>query len=728
MVDQVENPTRTSPLIRRARVACKACNARRVKCDAGEKQPCWHCRMRRIDCELLESRRGRYPRRKPGLHESRQSHPAKQTSNNDAIHGDTPSDTTRDSAISIPSNEARIDELPRQSGRTHNHHMFVPETIHQSPLQEPHDSHSNPNVHGGPADEPSALSYVVELIYRPNGSSSKPLEVHHPIPASIADRTLPDDGNPLYGQISLDEAFIMPAQNVADQLVHTFFNQIHPAYPVFDREKFSQSYLLGQVSPLVLQTIFLLGFTVGNDEVVHAAGFKDRTTARKTCYLRAKALYDAGYESDRMNLVAVMLLLGFWWSGYDDQKDTCHWVGCAITLAQSLRMHRIVSQSAMSQRMRSLRRRIWWTIYIRDRHTSLAFGRPCSIRDEDCDVESLKEEDFIFDMGYDETLVPVQRGYHVSYVLEMSKLAIILGDILTAEFSPRRDSLERFQTDNLAHRLSQWESDLPDGLQSRTSERCSGASFWASMLQFNYQNCIILLFRPKAFDNLSSVEHERNIRSRAAADAITRLAEDLLATDMISAGLIHLVPALFSALSIHTIVISRMDSYQRQLAENKSRQCMLALSVIAKSWPVRIWISKTFVNLMKRLTWVDPASNGPIVSVSSSITATSQNTASPGSINLPSLQDASPQNIESQIPQSSFEQSSHCTCTSGSQPGCFHAYGCLWRAPDQFVHDSIWAGYLDSATDVDLFLHNYMGPAQYPFFEGSNAAVESTDA
>lgn len=62
---------------------------------------------------------------------------------------------------------------------------------------------------------------------------------------------------------------------------------------------------------------------------------------------------------------------------------------------------------------------------MRDRVTCLAFGRPCRIRDEDCDVEMLNEQDFTFDLEYDETLIPVQRDYHVSYVLEMLKLAVI---------------------------------------------------------------------------------------------------------------------------------------------------------------------------------------------------------------------------------------------------------------------------------------------------------------
>lgn len=180
------------------------------------------------------------------------------------------------------------------------------------------------------------------------------------------------------------------------------------------------------------------------------------------------------------------------------------------------------------------------------------------------------------------------------------------------------------------------------------------------------------------------------------------------------------VPALFSALSIHTLVICRKESIHRQLAENKSRQCMLALSVIAKSWPVRIWISKAFVNLMKRLTGQGSSLNGPIVNVSSSIWTPSSETP------VPAQTGVRLQPIANQLPLSHVEPNSHCTCNIGGNPDNLHAYGCLWRAPDQFIHDSLWAGYLDNALDVDLFLHDGVGFTQYMSFEGASLGGQST--
>jgi len=184
------------------------------------------------------------------------------------------------------------------------------------------------------------LSYTIEVDYRPKGGSTEPLRVHYPIPASITNRTELNPENLVREPVSLHEALNMPSQDIADRLVHIFFTVIHPAYPVFDRKTFGALYSRGQASPLLLHTIFLLGFTVGTESLVQEAGYSDRATARRIHYLRAKALYDADYDNDRSNIVACLLLMGFWWSGPEDQKDTCYWVGCATNVAQSMGMHR----------------------------------------------------------------------------------------------------------------------------------------------------------------------------------------------------------------------------------------------------------------------------------------------------------------------------------------------------------------------------------------------------
>lgn len=51
------------PRRKRARLACTACNARRVKCNVTEQRPCRNCVAGNVLCETRESRRGKHPRK-----------------------------------------------------------------------------------------------------------------------------------------------------------------------------------------------------------------------------------------------------------------------------------------------------------------------------------------------------------------------------------------------------------------------------------------------------------------------------------------------------------------------------------------------------------------------------------------------------------------------------------------------------------------------------------------
>ncbi|RSL67624.1 hypothetical protein CEP53_002881 [Fusarium sp. AF-6] len=678
MTESAENP---SPLPPRTRVACKACHARRVKCDAtGDGQPCWHCRTRNTTCELIESRRGKYTRTNAkDRRVARRLREARKAAT-DVVQSSPDIALNTPNSISSPNAPQTQDEDPTTTFQQTN------------PSQQ---AQSQTNVRSYCLGDSNSLSYIIEMICSPRGGVAEPVKVHYPIPASIADRAvLPN--RPQVEVTSLQDALIMPPRNISDRLISAFLNIMHPAFPVLNRRAFAEQYRLGQASPLLLQAVFLIAVTLCDDNLIQDAGFTDRATARKTFYLRAKTLYDVDHETDRSSIASALSLMGFWWNGPDDQKDSWYWLGCATTFAQSINMHR--SRPELSPETRSLWRRIWWSIYSRDRHTAACLGRPCRIRDEDCDVELLTEEDLRFDECYDDELIPAQKDYHISYFIEMSNLAVILGDIVIGEFSPRRPALECYKAENLVERLKQWESRVPECLKNMPPDETLGASFWASNLQMAYQNYYILLFRPKVIENLSPEEAERDVRARMAADSITRMAEDMLASGTIRYGQMHLVPAVFGALSIHTIVICRKDPIRRQLAGNKSRQCILALSELAKPWPVGLWIMRFFVNLFRRLTGQDSATaSGTIVNVTSRIgNSDVESRGSQPNDNMPA-----PSRDEPTMPAAVNNRSQ----SRDQQTADF-----LPQVTDPMGYDSFWAGCLDNSIDVDLLLQHGLGP------------------
>lgn len=62
------------------------------------------------------------------------------------------------------------------------------------------------------------------------------------------------------------------------------------------------------------------------------------------------------------------------------------------------------------------------------------------------------------------------------------------------------------------------------------------------------------------------------------------------------------IPTLFGALSIHSLVIRCRQPVSSQLAENRARQCVLALSELSKLWPAADWILRVFDKVLRRLT------------------------------------------------------------------------------------------------------------------------------
>ncbi|KAF5012924.1 hypothetical protein FDECE_1035 [Fusarium decemcellulare] len=385
------------------------------------------------------------------------------------------------------------------------------------------------------------LSSIIQMARHAKEHDSRHFHTNGQASALLVDKVSlqpePDLGEPL----SLRDTLEMPDRRVSDQLIWSFFANFHPAYPVIDRLSFIDAYGQNRASLMLLHAIYMTAFTCGPESLVRSAGYSDRTSARKAHYLRAKTLYDAGHERDATYLAAALHLLSFWWLGPSDQKDSWYWQGCAVTFAQSLGMHRSLAQRGMSPRLTSIWKRIWWSIYDRDRHAAAALGCPCRIRDEDCDIEPLSESDLLVDSNVDEGLLPVQEPYHVAYFLEISRLSVILGHIVIGEFSPHRPALEIFDPASSLQKLRSWRSGLPKVFLVDSCDKPTDGPFWASMLDASYQNALILLFRPKAADCQTFPEAEREIQARKAADAITRTAEDLLAAETMHYAQLHCI-------------------------------------------------------------------------------------------------------------------------------------------------------------------------------------------
>lgn len=96
--------------------------------------------------------------------------------------------------------------------------------------------------------ESFSLAFIVKTVCSPSGSEAD-VKVHYPVPPSVADRPIHarrgGDGYGYGEPLPFHDAFVTPPRDVSDELVRTFFDCIHPAYPVFDRRSFTSLYRQG---------------------------------------------------------------------------------------------------------------------------------------------------------------------------------------------------------------------------------------------------------------------------------------------------------------------------------------------------------------------------------------------------------------------------------------------------------------------------------------------------
>ena len=140
--------------------------------------------------------------------------------------------------------------------------------------------------------------------------------VHYPLPENVrgARARIDELDNVEIDILHQRGAFLLPPRALCDELVDAYFQWIAPVVPVINRTKFMRRYRDSKNPPslLLLQAILLAGSRVcNNPQLMDANG--STTPAAMTFYKRAKALYDANYEDDRVTIVQALILMGWYW-------------------------------------------------------------------------------------------------------------------------------------------------------------------------------------------------------------------------------------------------------------------------------------------------------------------------------------------------------------------------------------------------------------------------------
>ncbi|KAI1449893.1 fungal-specific transcription factor domain-containing protein [Annulohypoxylon stygium] len=627
---------------RRAARACISCRSRKVRCDVVEGAPCGNCRWDNVECIVQESRR-----RRKNLFNSNssasQNTTAPQTAeaqlrakpaNPIAIASAAPplrraSEATQASAASndVTSSGAAILDGGLES---HVPHLLYqrsglrPDPVLLSTLQAGNNGSRYPSIWPNPntcqnsssAAATGALrtAQFLNSLEEPDAASQLPAFIR-PLPSKIA----PEDVTYLHTKGALS----LPGPSLQNALLTAYVEYVHPYMPLIELHDFlgminARDGLYGQISLFLYQSIMFAATAFVDVKYLKDAGYASRKVARREFFSKARLLYDFDYESDRLILVQGLLLMTYWYETPDDQKDTWHWMGVAISLAHTIGLHRNPANTNMTPRKQKLWKRIWWSCFMRDRLIALGMRRPTRIKDEDFDVPMLDEHDFEIEpladeiqiIGSDCTLVRdvlMQQELALMCVAK-AKLCLCISRMLKAQYSvlirdksraenttnstmmlfPNKqlDNVESVNTCDME--LLSWSRSLPACCQYRplTAMDLKGGratiAVQRNLLHMVYYTTISALHRPQFLPSSPThapqtsvqVQEMSRTRVREAASQITRMVAELhvlrLEKYLPTTGVTVILPAMI----IHLLEMKNPLPQPREIAMRSFKQCM----------------------------------------------------------------------------------------------------------------------------------------------------------
>ena len=420
--------------------------------------------------------------------------------------------------------------------------------------------------------------------------------------------------------LSRKGALTVPKPELRDALIRSYIEFVHPLMPVLDLKEFLACIGsgTGQVSLLLLQAVLFAGTSFVDIKQLRMLGFLTRKAARRAFFekvkvrkfsqvgsLRTKAdvwklLYDFEYEKDRLRVIQTLFLMTLWYETPDDQKDGWHWLGIALSLGRTIGLNRNPS-SSMPIEEQHLRKRIWWTCFMRDPVAALGVKRPVRILPGDHNVQELLLADL--EIASSPTGLPgicddgrlawdTDKQHRLATLcIEMTKLCQCLSHILSERYAMTEGTQGRLSHDRTVtsmvllpiteagsmetfkrceDELSSWRETLPeDAVYVRMAQEAPSSIDGClvvnrATLNMLYQATRMTLYRPlmrthamsvSAADDGPSICPPDTARKavRSAAAEITKIALDLHQLDIVrflpQTGLSVLVSATMSHIS-----------------------------------------------------------------------------------------------------------------------------------------------------------------------------------
>ncbi|KAH8695414.1 fungal-specific transcription factor domain-containing protein [Talaromyces proteolyticus] len=603
----------------RSAVACQNCRRRKVRCTITVTGiPCVGCTQDRAEC-IVSKRRVRT---------SQSQH-----------RGDPPRSETSPTAglpRSSPLSRRRISNSALNPPTSLNHQaqsVRSPEGFDGGSFAAD-DNGGSSDLNQNQQEERSAANLIVaSLKPQDRGASDMPVYTgESPGFSAVFDTLVPDHAVPRHifrpsnltislarqdvDYLNSKGCLTLPADETCRDLLRAYFYYIHPIMPIIDVTEFPSFSKSGlQANERNLSLLWSMFFVASNfipTGSYIAAGFSTRKEMTEAMYSRAKCVYNTVDEEDKIVRLQTALLLGFWHSEFDNHTQPWYWTGIAINLAQIMGLHRdpdaIKYNASISDRQRSLWRRLWWCCFFRDRWLSLTLGRPLRINLSDCNTPMPSVADILNDLNEVSSVVDSFDQHELPQLAEcwilLLNLTKLLGDALLLSYqscgpSPTFKNVEVLEDE--IQRLN-----IPELCEYKKNRLLM---FAFCHLHLHYQAFLITFYRPfltKIPQNLPLANRDTwqdMIRSKVdAAASATNAILDILAREKLFTFAGPMTPPLLvPAMHIHLLNCKSEDFLTRQLGFNKLDFCMMVMKELQKIWSAASFYRGIFSEAIRQL-------------------------------------------------------------------------------------------------------------------------------
>ncbi|KAF2642358.1 hypothetical protein P280DRAFT_396646 [Massarina eburnea CBS 473.64] len=561
---------------RRTVKACVICHKKKVRCDIDEIDGtvCTPCARDGYECVPRERKRKRFtfspsplPRQRIKDQNSDSSLPEGSQPN---YTGSTATDLNGMSHDSF----VNAQKIRNQSLKTNDLRRRLSSTGslgEHSPLLERHPNPTYSTVHqnmplkmtDSTYGSSSNVSYLGRLEYLRN---DVPVNDDDGLPGKVPHRLSDNDIEILKLQ-RVDE---LPPRPVRESLMNAFWARCYPWTPVVERSWIDDRGS-SHVSLLLQHAIFLAGSRVSTPHPNYPP---------EDFYKKARILFWMGAEENPIITIAATLLM-HWYNPEGPERvslDTSSfWLRICIGLAYQVGLHREPTGKPDA----GLRRRLWWSLVVRDCLINAGHGRPRGIDLKLADVSPISILDF--------------EGAFASANLFAAYVGIscILGDLTQSYL--RKHGLQEHKK-SLEDRLFRWLKTLPEHMQlCRPTEGrpLKPYDFEVRQLHVQYFTVLVILNRP------TDPKLAPSIASLLASSFVASIFEDFMARDEL-----RFLGPIFTFYCL-TAGMAQLSCYRYAgmvaIAEENLAIMGRALEELSKRWPSAVGSLKHLMDVREKV-------------------------------------------------------------------------------------------------------------------------------